>query len=168
MNRLKTMLTLLALPLLLASAGCAAAGATTVPSNPPSSAAPAASPQAKAVRASANPPAATAKNDAQSQAALPKADHVVIVVEENHSYREIVGNRNAPYMNQLMRSGASLDNHYAIEHPSQPNYMDLFSGSNQGFKDDKSHPAVDRPNLGSELIAAGPDMWNGHRSIIAC
>lgn len=98
---------------------------------------------------------AAARVPAQQMPKLPKVDHIVIVIEENHSYQEIVGNRNAPYMNQLFREGASLNDHYAIEHPSQPNYMDLFSGSNQGFTDDKSHPATDAPNLGSELIAKG-------------
>jgi hypothetical protein len=87
---------------------------------------------------------------------LPKVDHIVIVVEENHSLREIAGNKSAPYMNQLMKQGANLINHYAIEHPSQPNYLDLFSGSNQGVKDDKtpSH-TFKTDNLAAELIKHG-------------
>ena len=56
----------------------------------------------------------------------PTIDHIVIVVEENHSFKEIVGNKSAPYMNQLFKAGANLTNHYAVEHPSQPNYLDLF------------------------------------------
>jgi hypothetical protein len=84
------------------------------------------------------------------------ADHIVIVVEENHSYREILNNAQAPYMNQLMKQGANLTNHYAIEHPSQPNYLDLFSGSNQGVTDDKTPKHTFKTaNLASELIAKG-------------
>lgn len=82
-----------------------------------------------------------------------RPDHIVIVVEENHSYRQIVGNSSAPFMNQLFESGASLANHYATRHPSQPNYLDLFSGSSQGVKGDgvpKARFATD--NLASELI----------------
>ncbi|GMK42883.1 alkaline phosphatase family protein [Paenibacillus glycanilyticus] len=78
-------------------------------------------------------------------------DHIVIVVEENHSYKEIIGNKNAPYINQLVKTGANLTNHYAIEHPSQPNYIDLFSGSNQGVTDDKPSHTFKSDNLANEL-----------------
>lgn len=97
-----------------------------------------------------------AGSSAVAKSSAPKPpDHIVIVVEENHSYKEIVGNKNAPFMNSLFRSGASLTNHYAIEHPSQPNYLDLFSGSNQGVKDDKPNHAFKTDNLAAELIKHG-------------
>ncbi|MFC5530249.1 alkaline phosphatase family protein [Cohnella yongneupensis] len=83
---------------------------------------------------------------------MPKVDHIVIVVEENHSLKEIFGNKNAPYMNRLMHDGANLVNHFAIEHPSQPNYLGLFSGSNQGVKDDKPSHAFKTDNLAAQLI----------------
>ncbi|MFC5406196.1 alkaline phosphatase family protein [Cohnella soli] len=85
----------------------------------------------------------------------PTVDHIVIVIEENHSLREISGNKSAPYMNQLMKQGANLVNHFAIEHPSQPNYLDLFSGSNQGVKDDKKTPTFKSDNLAAQLIKRG-------------
>lgn len=85
----------------------------------------------------------------------PVPEHVVIVIEENHSYAEIAGNPKAPYLNQLMRNGATLTNYHAVEHPSQPNYLDLFSGSNQGVTDDSCPHTFDAPNLASELRAAG-------------
>jgi hypothetical protein len=84
---------------------------------------------------------------------LPKIDHIVIVVEENHSQMSIIGNPSAPYMNSLISQGANLTNYYAIEHPSQPNYLDLFSGSNQGVTDDRVPGAkFSTDNLASELI----------------
>lgn len=82
-------------------------------------------------------------------------DHIVIVVEENHSSQRILNNPLAPYMNSLAKQGLSLTNHYAITHPSQPNYIELFSGSNQGVTDDLSHPRTNRANLASELIGHG-------------
>lgn len=82
-------------------------------------------------------------------------NHIVIVVEENHSYKEIIGNKNAPYINQLVKTGANLTNHYAIEHPSQPNYIDLFSGSNQGVTDDKPSHTFKTDNLANELVKHG-------------
>ncbi len=82
--------------------------------------------------------------------------HVVVVVEENHPFVDIIGNtREAPYLNYLADTGASFTDAHAIEHPSQPNYLDLFSGGNQGVRGDGclSRP-LDAPNLASELFRA--------------
>ncbi|MFJ7728666.1 alkaline phosphatase family protein [Neobacillus sp. NPDC097160] len=85
---------------------------------------------------------------------IPKIDHIVIVVEENHSQKTIEGNPSAPYINSLMKQGANFTNFHAIEHPSQPNYLDLFSGSNQGVTNDKVPKTnFSTDNLASELIA---------------
>jgi len=87
-----------------------------------------------------------------TESEIPKIDHIVIVIEENHAKQQIMGNHTAPYINSLMTQGANLINYHAIEHPSQPNYLDLFSGSNQGVTDDalpKSKFSTD--NLASEL-----------------
>jgi len=62
----------------------------------------------------------------------PRYDHVVVVVEENHSQMGIIGNASAPYINSLATAGTSFTNMHALTHPSQPNYLELFSGSNQG------------------------------------
>ena len=69
--------------------------------------------------------------------ANPAYDHVVIVVEENHGYDQIVGSPDAPYINdKLIREGVLITNAYGEQHPSQPNYFWLFSGSNQGITSD--------------------------------
>ena len=39
-------------------------------------------------------------------ATLPKPDHVVIVMEENHAYSQIIGSSSAPYINALAQQGA--------------------------------------------------------------
>jgi hypothetical protein len=84
-------------------------------------------------------------------------DHVVIVVEENHSYNEIIGSPSAPYINSLASQGALMTNSFAIEHPSEPNYLDLFSGSNQGITTDgvDNPGSLSTPNLGQEVLAKG-------------
>src|SRR6476646_9590921 len=86
---------------------------------------------------------------------LPRPDHIVIVVEENHSFEQIVGSASAPYINSLAASGALFTNAHAVEHPSQPNYLDLFSGSNQGVTSDACPQSFSTPNLASELISKG-------------
>ncbi|WP_256238306.1 alkaline phosphatase family protein [Bacillus sp. EB600] len=97
-------------------------------------------------------PAKTINKQAE-KAGMQKIDHVVIVIEENHSKSKITNNPSAPYMNSLMKQGANFTNYHAIEHPSQPNYLDIFSGSNHGVKDDKQPISkFSSKNLASELI----------------
>lgn len=90
-------------------------------------------------------------------AALPTPDHVVVVVMENHSYSNIIGNAGAPYINSLAAGGASLTDMHGYTHPSQPNYYALFSGSTQGLTSDSciTPGFSSAANLGSELLGAG-------------
>ena len=87
---------------------------------------------------------------------VPQYAHVVVVVEENHSFNEIIGSSSAPYINNtLVAGGALFTQSFAIEHPSEPNYLDLFSGSNQGITSDICPTPIDAPNEGAQLLAAG-------------
>ncbi len=91
-----------------------------------------------------------------AEAASPHASHVIIVVMENRNYRSVAGDDDSPYFNgQLVPQGALLTNSHAIEHPSQPNYLDLFSGSNQGVTDDSCPHAFAAPNLATRLAETG-------------
>lgn len=80
--------------------------------------------------------------------------HTVVVVMENHAYGQVIGSGDAPYINALARQGALFTASYALTHPSEPNYLALFSGSTQGISDDSCPHQFTTPNLGSELIAA--------------
>jgi hypothetical protein len=92
---------------------------------------------------------------AQAISSIPRPNHVVIVVEENHSYNEIIGNPSAPYINSLAKQGANFTASFGVEHPSEPNYLDIFSGSNQGVTDDSCPHTFSTANLGSNLLTAG-------------
>jgi acid phosphatase len=74
---------------------------------------------------------------------------------ENHSYAQIIGNPDAPFINDLARRGALFTRSYAIGHPSQPNYLALFSGSTQGITDDSCPNRFTAPNLAADLLRAG-------------
>ena len=63
---------------------------------------------------------------------VPQYDHIVVVMEENKNYNQIIGSSLAPYINALANSGASLTNYHALVHPSQPNYFALYAGSTFG------------------------------------
>lgn len=130
--------------LLIGAAACAAssangssASASVAPSN-----------------GSAGVDAATTTLSPSAAASIPRPSHVVVVVEENHSYYDIVGSRSAPYLNSLARTGAAFTNMYAIRHPSQPNYVALFSGSTHGLSDDSCPHTYSGTSLGSQLLAA--------------
>lgn len=84
----------------------------------------------------------------------PAYQHIVVVVEENHSYSEIIGNAQAPYINSLATGGALLSNYYAVTHPSQPNYFALYAGTTFGVLDNADH-AEASPTLASILQASG-------------
>lgn len=89
---------------------------------------------------------------------IPRYDHVVVVVEENHAYSELIGSANAPYINELAKDGTLFTDSHGIGHPSQPNYLALFSGSTQGVKGDGCLQRVTpfkTPNLGAALLKKG-------------
>ena len=62
----------------------------------------------------------------------PTYSHIVYVEYENKEYNQIIGSTNCPYITQLSQQAALFTNFYAQTHPSQPNYLYAFSGSNQG------------------------------------
>lgn len=61
---------------------------------------------------------------------------VVLILMENHSYGQIVGNPEAPYLNRFARRGELFTRMHAIGHPSLPNYLALTSGSTLGCASD--------------------------------
>jgi hypothetical protein len=84
----------------------------------------------------------------------PTYDHIVVVVEENRTYANIIGNSEAAYINSLASGGALLANYHAVTHPSEPNYFALYAGSTFGIQDDGDH-TEQGPTLESILQANG-------------
>ena len=95
---------------------------------------------------------------------LPVYDHIVIVLEENKDYEQVIGDKAAPYINGTLKAeGADLTKMFAEEHHSEGNYFWLLSGSNQniGFLDaipsrwtSPDYPFL-TPNLAEQLIKHG-------------
>jgi hypothetical protein len=86
---------------------------------------------------------------------IPQYDHVIVVIEENHAYSQLIGSANAAYINHLAKGGLLFTNSHGIGHPSQPNYLVLFSGSTQGVTGDEcleGKTPFKTPNLGEALI----------------
>lgn len=87
---------------------------------------------------------------------VPRPDHVLVVVFENKDDEQIVGSPQAPYLTQLAREGANLTDAHGETHPSQPNYVALFSGSTQGVTNDACPQELGgSPTLATQLDGAG-------------
>ncbi|GIG62630.1 acid phosphatase [Longispora fulva] len=110
-----------------------------------------------AALATAGTGAAVAAGGTRAMAAtgVPRPDHVVIVMFENKDRSAIIGSPDAPYTNSLAAQGANFSRSFGVTHPSQGNYVALFSGSRQGVTDDSCVPGfTDKANLGAQLIDA--------------
>jgi len=87
--------------------------------------------------------------------ALPRPDHVVIVIEENKSFSQIIANDAAPYINSLAQRGVLFTESFGVTHPSQPNYLALFSGSTHGVHSNACPLKLSGENLASALVMHG-------------
>jgi len=131
----------LATALLLVLSGCSGSGTTSRSARP----------SAPATTGASHSISATTSSSASPGPAVPRFAHIVVVVEENRAYAQIIGNSSAPYINTLARSGALFTHSYAIRHPSEPNYLALFSGSTQGLTDDSCPHRYGSDSLGAQL-----------------
>ncbi len=83
---------------------------------------------------------------------VPHLDHVFVIMMENHGYGQIVGNPNAPFINQYAKSANAATNYFAVAHPSLTNYLEVVGGSNFGVLNDNApdwHNPSCIPNLQS-------------------
>ncbi|WP_334173750.1 alkaline phosphatase family protein [Sinomonas sp.] len=136
--------------------GCGSSGnGTTQPPAPAPASSAAPNPGAS------GPPSSAGSGQPQGSGTVPRPAHVVIVVEENHSFSNIIGNSAAPYINSLGSQGALFTEATGVAHPSEPNYLALFSGSTQGVADDSCPHTFGADNLGAQLTAAG-DTFAGY------
>lgn len=68
--------------------------------------------------------------------AFPKYDHLFVIIEENKGYDQIMGNPNAPNINQLAKTYGLASQFYGVVHPSEANYIAMLGGSTFGIHDD--------------------------------
>jgi phospholipase C len=92
---------------------------------------------------------------APAATSVPRYDHIVLVMYENRAFSQINGSSSAPYLHSLAGQGATFSRSFAITHPSQPNYIALFSGSTQGVTNDDCPKNFTGANLGAQLAGAG-------------
>ena len=69
---------------------------------------------------------------------IPRLDHVFLIMLENRAYDQIIGNREAPFINQMAKRHNLATNFFAVGHPSLTNYLEVVGGSNFGVLSDHS------------------------------
>ncbi len=65
----------------------------------------------------------------------PDFSHIVIMIFENKEFGAVIENRRMPYFNLLANTYTLLTQHYAVTHPSLPNYIALIGGDTHGITD---------------------------------
>jgi hypothetical protein len=93
-------------------------------------------------------------------AQTPRFGHVFVVVEENHSYANVIGSAAMPYLNNLASRYGLATNYYANTHPSIGNYFMLTTG--QIITNDSNFTGtVAADNLVRQMVAAGK-TWKAY------
>jgi len=93
-------------------------------------------------------------NPTTASSVVPQFAHVFLVVEENHSFRDVVGNPQMPYFNSLITAGGLATQYFANAHPSLPNYFVLTTGALITY-DDNFQGTVSENNVVRALVTAG-------------
>jgi acid phosphatase len=97
-------------------------------------------------------------------AGQPTFNEVILVVEENHSFSEVVGNSAMPYFNSLVAEYGLAAQFFANAHPSLPNYLVLTTGLPETF-DDNFNGKISDDNVVRELAKAGKS-WKSYAESI--
>jgi acid phosphatase len=95
---------------------------------------------------------------------VPAVSHVFVVVEENHSYGDVIGSSSMPYLNGLATAYGLATQYYANAHPSLPNYFELTAGdatSITGVLGDSYPGPMTQDNVVRALTSAGK-TWKSY------
>ena len=85
---------------------------------------------------------------------LPPPQRVAVLVLENRSFEQVIGNPQAPFLNRLARRYALATNYFAVGHRSLPNYIALTGGDTNGITDNCTNCDTEQPNLLNQLDSA--------------
>ena len=112
------------------------------------------------VASSTGPGGTTTSGGGSTPGAPPQFGHVVLVVEENHGYSDVIGNSGMPYFNSLATKYGLATQYYANVHPSIGNYLMLTTGQ-MATTDDSFSGTISDDNIVRELMTAGK-TWKSY------
>lgn len=134
--------------MVLIFAGCGSVGSSNTTA---SSSTPGASP---------TPTPSSTPSPTPAPTAIPAADHVFVVVLENHAFSQVIGSPFMPYLNSLASAHALATNYFANTHPSIGNYFMLTTGNvetnNDAFTGTVSSDSIPR------AFAAAGKTWKAY------
>jgi hypothetical protein len=70
---------------------------------------------------------------------MPAYEHIFVIVEENHTFDEIIGNKAAPNINKLATAYGLATEFFGEVHPSEGNYVAMVGGDSFGIHDDDAY-----------------------------
>lgn len=92
-------------------------------------------------------------------------EYVFTIVEENEGNSVIIGNPDAPYINELARKYSLGTNYHAVTHPSLPNYIAMTSGITDKIQGNCNPPSnscqVDTTNI-TDLLEEKGISWKSY------
>jgi phospholipase C len=86
---------------------------------------------------------------------VPRFSHIAMIVFENKEFSTVIGSRKMPNFNKLAEEYSLLTQHYAIRHPSLPNYIAMIGGDTFGIDHTCVDCFIDAPNLPDLIEDAG-------------
>jgi acid phosphatase len=92
----------------------------------------------------------------------PDFSHIVMIVFENKEFDSVIGNGKMAYFNLLADSYTLLTSHYAVAHPSLPNYLAFIGGDTFGVIDDCEDCFINAPSL-PDLIEQSGRTWKTYQ-----
>jgi phospholipase C len=70
---------------------------------------------------------------------IPRYEHIILIIAENHSYDQIIDKQVAPNINKLAKEYGSATKFYGEVHPSKANYIAMIGGDTFGIHDDDAY-----------------------------
>ncbi len=93
---------------------------------------------------------------------VPPFSHIGIIVLENREFGSVIGNRDMPVFNQWASQYTLLEQHYAVAHPSLPNYLALLGGDTFQVTNDCTECFINAPSL-PDLLEASGRTWKSYQ-----
>jgi acid phosphatase len=99
------------------------------------------------------PSVAPASTTVARAGTVPRPAHVVIVIEENKPFDAVA---RQSFLARASQLGVTFTDYRAAQHPSEPNYLAMWSGSTHGLGSDPCPVDLgSSPSFGSQLLDAG-------------
>ena len=102
-----------------------------------------------------------------SRATLKNFQHVWVIMMENTGYSSLIGNANAPWINQATATFGFARNSYGVTHPSQANYVAITSGSTQGVPNDND-VTINATNIVDQIESHGKTWTDYQQALSLC